>query len=1320
MKTPALTMTLGLGAILVFTILPGLKAGPGDIDPSFAPVIEIAEHFPPLAISKSFVSVAAVQPDDSILLAGLGQGGNSIAFTKGLLERYSADGSVDPVFFALIEGPSFGMEWREPSVVSVVVKDDSRILIGGAFDDVGGVHHPYIAQMDGDGGVDAAFNPDGEGSPNINSSVLCLLPDQDGEIWAGGGFGLRRLDSLGNSLLTDNLPLGNISSLAPIGTRQFYYGGLFQAPVAIGNMEVTPRNLFVYPITAASKWNDFEGPDERVFTVVRQADGKLLVGGQFLNVRGIARPGLARLNADGTLDSRFNPKMTLTGGNPAEVRSIALQTDGKIIVGGFFNRVQPPGAPAAINRGNLVRLNSDGSLDTTFNCSADNIVNGVTLQKDGRVLVTGFFRSLTAAGGGGPVARSHAARLFNGNATQTLGAVSDRKIRWLRGGTSPEVYRVTFERSTDNGLTWSALGNGTRISGGWELSLSSPLPATCLLRGRARYTCGYYNGSSSLIETVAAYPSTPEIAIAIDSGNELQSGDDTLAFGQVGIDNSEAITLRVSNTGNAPLTGFNFSIDGDDASEFTADATALGSSLAAGSSALVHVKFKPMQVGTRTALLRIISNDGDSPFEIALTGEGVRSVQFDAQAFFVLEEAGPTAVQLRRKGGTAGSETVHVTSTPGTALQSDFIPVDQIVTFADGEATATLDVAAVADVMKEANETFILTLIDPSTGLVIGPQAQATVYIVDPNDSIKPTVAIKTPASKANIPEGDAPVVTGSAADNQGVRQVLISLNGDSFSEATLSLAANGKTATFSAPLPGLVAGPNEIIVKAVDTRGNESTPAKRVIHSIVLRPLTVLVSDPLRGKLPRPFPGTDPARRVGFPITLTATATRGHVFDGWTANDPTGTGISPASPELPKLTFIHQEGLVLTANFIPNPFLTPLIGSFAGLIQANPMLPDRDPAGAGMEDGTAANHETVGHFQGKVTSSGAFSGTLRIGGQSLAVRCQFDNDGQARFGSTRAPTLTINRRGKAPVELQLNLDLTGATDRIVGTVSQMDPLLGPQHSLITAFRAHYTKAQPVPTSLNLVGLNSQPYTFAFQHRPLAPMEVPDPSYPLGDGSATGTLTSTGAVRLAVRLSDRTAFTASAALSKNQQWPLFASLYRAKGSVTALMQAENQTDHDMQGTLHWIRPPAPGTEWYPAGWPDGIPITVIGARYLKPASQELILTGLDPVDESQGHAELVFTKGLLANPVSKAFNFLPNFKIAKAPLTDASFSLSLVGSTGAFNGSFLHDDGTRAAFQGVVFQKGAVIGGYGAFQSTAPRPITGQGEIGQVLMLRKQ
>jgi uncharacterized delta-60 repeat protein len=224
--------------------------------------------------------------------------------------------------------------------------------------------------------------------------------------------------------------------------------------------------------------------DDDVLSLAVQADGKILMGGYFTTVGDVARNGIARLNADGSLDATFNPDAN------DYVLSLAVQADGKILMGGDFNK-------------GIARLNADGSLDATFNsdasASANKKVLSLVVQADGKILMGGGF---TIVGG---VARSYIARLSaDAAALQSVDiASSGRTATWLRSGSGPELSRTTMEVSTDS-ITWTTLTQGQRVNGGWKFEGLTITPETLMtLRFRGYHSSGMYSGSGSgLIETI--------------------------------------------------------------------------------------------------------------------------------------------------------------------------------------------------------------------------------------------------------------------------------------------------------------------------------------------------------------------------------------------------------------------------------------------------------------------------------------------------------------------------------------------------------------------------------------------------------------------------------------------------------------------------------------------------------------------------------------------------------------------------------------------------------------------------------------------------
>src|SRR5690606_32753107 len=116
-----------------------------------------------------------------------------------------------------------------------------------------------------------------------------------------------------------------------------------------------------------------------------QDDGKIIVGGNFTSYDGTARNRIARLNTDGALDTAVE----VGNGFNNVINSMSIQDDGKIIVGGNFTSYD------GTARNRIARLNTDGSLDTSFvvGNGFNNVINSMSIQDDGKIIVGGNFTS---------------------------------------------------------------------------------------------------------------------------------------------------------------------------------------------------------------------------------------------------------------------------------------------------------------------------------------------------------------------------------------------------------------------------------------------------------------------------------------------------------------------------------------------------------------------------------------------------------------------------------------------------------------------------------------------------------------------------------------------------------------------------------------------------------------------------------------------------------------------------------------------------------------------------------------------------------------
>src|SRR5205807_849005 len=157
---------------------------------------------------------------------------------------------------------------------------------------------------------------------------------------------------------------------------------------------------------------------------------------------------------------------------------------------------------------------------------AYDVVVSIAVQADGKILVGGFFTSI------GGQTRSLFARLTNDTAALQNLAVTQTTITWTRGGSSAQFTRVTFESSTDN-VNYTPLGNGTATGSNWTLTgLNLPTRQNIYIRARGYYRSGYQNGSESITESVRnAFALQQALLGNISTRAFVQTGDNVMIGG---------------------------------------------------------------------------------------------------------------------------------------------------------------------------------------------------------------------------------------------------------------------------------------------------------------------------------------------------------------------------------------------------------------------------------------------------------------------------------------------------------------------------------------------------------------------------------------------------------------------------------------------------------------------------------------------------------------------------------------------------------------------------------------------------------------------
>ncbi|MBK8037608.1 MAG: choice-of-anchor D domain-containing protein [Verrucomicrobiaceae bacterium] len=589
------------------------------------------------------VLAMAMQPDGKMLLGGSFT--SVLGVPRANIARLNVDGTLDMGFDPKTDGV----------VYAVAVQPDGKVLVGGSFGTlqpngaVSATVRQHLARVHADGTLDAAFDP------KADSHVRSILPQPDGKVLVAGDFTSMQPNGAASAtprayvarLLADGsldagfTPNANdvVYALALQYDQKILLGGDFTTLQGTGAASFTNRR-YIARLNADGTLDASFDPKANgtVFALAEQSDGKLLMGGAFTTLQpngapsSVTRNYIARVNATGTLDTGFNPSAN------GSVFSLARQANGRLLLGGAFTGLQPNGAAVATVRNYLARLNSDGTLDASFDPNANGLVYGIALQDDGRVLVGGELTTLQPNAAPVASARTLFARLVNDTASRVLAAPDFTQVTWTHGGAAPVVNGVTFDLSTNGGSSWAQIGVGTRISStvNWQLAGLS-LPSSGMLRARGRAVSGIYNGSSSLFEQVESFVvAVPDIVLEEPVGTELLNGTGMANFGPVAFDGSSSekqFTIR--NAGNAPLSLAGVTLSGAQAGSFVVNTTGMASVLDPMSATTFTVTFTPGELGSQGASLLVASNDQDEPgYGVTLAGTGVTSLQGWRQLHF--------------------------------------------------------------------------------------------------------------------------------------------------------------------------------------------------------------------------------------------------------------------------------------------------------------------------------------------------------------------------------------------------------------------------------------------------------------------------------------------------------------------------------------------------------------------------------------------------------------------------------------------------------------------------------------------------------------
>jgi len=402
------------------------------------------------------VNTMALQADGMLVIGGTFQHADT-AVARNRLARLNADGWVDPTFDPDVNG----------EVKAVAVQADGKILVGGSFTTVGGLARSYLTRLLPTGAVDPGF------SAVVDGVVTTLVARPDGKIWVGGQFNqvngvacaaLAFLDADG-AIATERDNLGAVTwtYASPFDESQggnYFVSRLLLTSanelVVVAQETVAAANLLWRMRADGRRDTGFTAPSiNAIYALGEQSTGKLVIGGAFLSVSGDAtRQRLARLNADGSLDTTFSQPY------------LASEVDVVLVLSGDRILATSPGLNSKFQC-----HSADGAIEYSFDAPLSVFMSASTptslvAQPDGKIIANAGQQGLTRLNADGTLDTSTQALSLwttGGNAYGKLGigsynGTSDQSVvpTLVAGAKAVAVGGQHMLFVKDDGTLWAA------------------------------------------------------------------------------------------------------------------------------------------------------------------------------------------------------------------------------------------------------------------------------------------------------------------------------------------------------------------------------------------------------------------------------------------------------------------------------------------------------------------------------------------------------------------------------------------------------------------------------------------------------------------------------------------------------------------------------------------------------------------------------------------------------------------------------------------------------------------------------------------------
>lgn len=708
----------------------------------------------------NFVFATEIQDDRRILLGGAFDSVNGTFLSK--VARLNLSGGVDTSF-----DPGEG---ANGVVNGIALQPDGRIIYVGNFDSYSATNRSGIVRVMKDGSVDTTFNP-GAGADNpildiaLNTNGAAVVV---GEFTTYNGVGRNRValirpdGFLERSFDPGTGADGRVRAVA-IHTNGVHAG----KAVVVGDFV----NMDGRVVNRIARLNLADGSIDEAFQLalgegvtngavhavaIQPNDGKILIGGVFKWVNGVACSGIARLNADGSVDDmNFDPG---TGVNNT-VFDIALQEDGKIVAVGDFTTFN------GVTANRIVRLNADGSLDPyiNFGAGANNFIASVSVQEDGRLVIGGGFTEFNR------VPRPYVARIIGGandGPTERYGEV-DFLTTDVVVTEDASAAQITVLRS--RGLE-GELNVGVTIVGGTAVNgthFSAPVTTTLSFpQGESLQTV-----SIPLVDDNEANPDKTINLELTDPKRGVMAADPAL----LGPDFLATVTIT-ENDSSIGFAATSYSLaEGEGTAIITVER--IGGATGPASVGFVTIEDTATSDVDYISVTNTLSfaagetlktfgvpliddnlvEPGEQLFLMLMNPQGATTIDpargvaplfivdddlqagelnFSSSKYTIDENGGSIEISVLRTNGVTGTISVDYTTLNGLAIagpDKDYTATSGVLTFADGVTNRTFTVHVNGSEMEaeEKTENVALLLSNPRGGAVLGGRNTANLEILN-------------------------------------------------------------------------------------------------------------------------------------------------------------------------------------------------------------------------------------------------------------------------------------------------------------------------------------------------------------------------------------------------------------------------------------------------------------------------------------------------------------------------------------------------------------------------------------------------------------